>query len=93
MKFHTNFSQKSAQIWENLIWNRSVMCLISQENLFLMKFHTNFSQKMHKIGEIWFGRDVLCDISLKEVFSDWNLILISAKNKRKIEKFWFGIKA
>ena len=53
-----------------------------------MKFHTNFSQKKHKIEEIWFGMEMLCVISLKEVSSEWNFILISAKNKHKIEKIY-----
>ena len=34
---------------------------------------------------------MLCVIYLKEVSSKWYFILISAKNKHKIEKFWFGI--
>ena len=64
------------------------MCLISQAGLFLMKFHTNFSKKFKKF---WFGIEVLCVIFPKEVSSEWNFILISAKNQHKIEKIWFGI--
>ena len=68
------------------------MCHISQRGIFWMKFHTNFSQKKHKIEKIWFGIEMLCVISLKEVSSEWNFILISAKKSTKLRKFDLELK-
>ena len=64
-----------------------------------MKFHTQFQLTISKksmklwfgIEELWFGIKELHVIFLKEVSFEWKFILISAKNKHKIEKIWFGI--
>ena len=93
--FEWNFiliSTKKAQTWENLIWNWNALCHISQGGIFWMKFHTNFSQKIKtkSLRVLIWKRRVMCHISQGGIFK-WNFILISAKNKHKIERIWFGM--
>ena len=58
-----------------------------------MKFHTQFQLTISKnLWKLWFWIEELCVIFLKEVSFEWNFILISAKNKHKIENFDFELK-
>ena len=48
MKFHTQFQPTLSAKFKNLIWNRSVMCHISQGGIIWMKFRTQFQLKISK---------------------------------------------
>ena len=85
--FHTQFQ---LTISKNS-WNRDFE-LKSYKSYFARKYHlseisysisTNIKQKLMKL---WFWIEVLCVLFHQRVFFQWNFILISAKNKHKIEK-------
>ena len=68
------------------------MCHISNGGIIWMKYHTQFQVT---ISENSWNYDFELNsyklYSFKEVSFEWNFILISANNKNKFVKFWFGI--
>ena len=93
VSFEWNFILISAKnkhkIEKIYILNRGVMCHISQGGIIWMKFHTQCQLTISK--NTWMILNWRVTRHMSQGRYEWNFILISAKNKHKIEKIWFGI--